>query len=190
MKPTRQHFQSLLIINTGLFLFCLVVAYRLNLGLEIAKWMTITFAVLLMWLIITSIIGVLYVLGLVEEINLSPFIPSKDCRTFLRELKERPEISDAIFFSRYYAATEIPITIIGGVRRSLVKQYPLASRVLPEDNIQRLDDELDFAEVFRWIGQEVGIRFRSSDYLMLSGTLDNLFRITFEKVLSQSGPGK
>ncbi len=145
--------------------------------------------ILWMWLVITVPICLLYLIGRPVEMNLAPLFPSPAVRAFWRELRCRPAITNEEFYSTYYAGSGISQDIVAGIRDCLVKFVdPEVEKAIPSDNLLWLYDELDFAEFFDDVGRPFGVRFTSKDYPSITGTLDNMIRITHSKVRQRGTP--
>lgn len=143
---------------------------------------SIVLAIGWMWLIITLPICCCYLLGHPVAITLSPLVPSVESRAFWRVLQDRTAMTHEEFYVLFYADSAIPMATIVRVRNRLVEFHPIADRLVPADNLSLLDDELDLAEVLRWMQKEFHIRFSRSDYTCFDGTLDSLIRLTHDKL--------
>jgi hypothetical protein len=188
----KRRWRIFLLIEGALLLLSIAgtwvgITYRVD-------WMKLPITVLWTWLFFTIPIGVLYLLGFVAEPReerpwtwsdlLSPLIPSAEARAFWRELRARPSLMDEEFHTEYYAATEISQDLVDKIRRCLRDFDKIADRLVPSDNLQLLDDELDLAVVLHWAGKACGVEFTRADYPAVEGTLDNLVRLTHAKVQS------
>lgn len=152
----------------------------------ISQWMAVALTVMWVWLICTLPICVLHMLGRPVAFNLSPLVPSFESREYHRELRRRAAMSDDEFYGRFYAESGIPPGIPTAVRHCLSRYYPLAVRAVPSDNLALLDDELDLAEILRWVGNKLGLRFTRADYPAFDGTVDSLIRLTHEKITQKT----
>jgi hypothetical protein len=81
------------------------------------------------------------------------------------------------FYARFYQGSDIPRDIPVRVRDRLLELDGLADRLVPTDCLPLLVEELDYADVLRWVGREFEVRFTRADYPAVDGTLDNLIRL-------------
>ena len=141
-----------------------------------ATWLL---GILWTWLAFTLPIGVLYLIGHLPVMTLSPLLPSAESRAFRQELKCRPAWTDEEFYDRFYAGSGIPRDIPARIRRCLMEFDRLAERVVPTDRLPLLPiiEELDYADVLESVGEELGVALAEADYPAVDGTLDNLIRL-------------
>jgi hypothetical protein len=161
---------------TGLLVLVAIAVTSRTLAEEHAEWRTILVSILWGWLIVALPIAVLYLAGRPPVMTLYRLVSTAESRAFRRELKTRPVLSEEEFSNRFYAGSGIPRDVAVGVRRCLSWFDPLALRLVPSDFLGPLDDDLDYADVLKYIGEEFGLRFTKADFSKFDGTLDNLIR--------------
>jgi hypothetical protein len=146
------------------------------------KWVAVILGIMWMWHIVAIPICVLYLIGKPVVMSLSPLIPSSQSRALARQLRDRPDLSDEEFYTRFYEGSGIPREIPARVRRSLLEIDSRINRVIPADCVAVLYDDLDFADIVSDILKEFGIRFDYSDCESIDGTLDNLIRLVHRRI--------
>ena len=65
----------------------------------------------------------------------------------VREVNNRPLLTDADFHYEYYASTKVTLDTCARVRRVLCEQLRLCNTI-PTDNVAALFPDIDIAEVF------------------------------------------
>jgi len=178
---SKQSWRLFLVVE-GVVLLLVVAATWVSVTTGGTRGVALVLALGWMWLIITIPICCCYLLGHPVVISLSPLVPSAESRTFLCTLRNRTPMTHDQFYEMFYATSDIPKPVIVGVRNCLITFHPIADRLVPADDLTLLDDELDLAEVLRWMNQEFRVQFSQKDYASVDGTLDNLIRVTHRKV--------
>ena len=105
-------------------------------------------------------------------------------RAYFDTCAERPVLSDTDFHQRFYADSEVTPETCEGVRRVLCEQLRMCN-TLPDDNVARIFDDVDVAEICFEIGEEFGVRF-TDEMTTIDGTVDSLIRTTHQ--LTQGRP--
>ncbi len=82
-------------------------------------------------------------------------------------------MSNNAFYEAYYAGTDVPKELVSGVRRSIRTRFAFADQLVPSDYLGLMDDELDLAEVARWVETEIGVKFDRSEIKELDGTFQS-----------------
>lgn len=144
-----------------------------------ARWTVIPFTALWTWLGLTLPIVFLYLIGRPPVMTLPP---SRESRAFRRALNARPIISDDEFHSRYYADSAISQEVCAAVRRCVLCFDGMGDRIVPADDVQLLNDELDLGWVLECVAKHFGVQFTRADYRAVDGTLDNLIQLVHTKV--------
>jgi hypothetical protein len=127
------------------------------------------------YLVFSLPVCVLYLMGRVHDIDLSPLVSSKASREYLRQLKARPEFSDDEFLRRFFSDTDIPPVIPVAIRRSIRDVFGrVADRVQPDDPLYLLNDDWDLADLLWRVGRELNIKFPRDEYDQWDGTISGL----------------
>ena len=96
-------------------------------------------------------------------------------RAYFYACSARPAISDAEFYQRYYADSEVTLETCVGVRRVLCEQLGMCN-TLPDDNVALVFDDLDIAEICFEIAEEFDVTFTGRLIYEMDGTVDSLVR--------------
>jgi hypothetical protein len=147
----------------------------------IGQWFTWPLAVVLAATACCWAVLICYALGGMQELTFPLLIPHKASRLFRSQLLSRTAMDDNQFFVNYYAGIGVPRAIVDGIRASLRRRYKLADRLVPSDDLTLIDGELDLAQVARWVGAEVGLRFARDEISTINGRLDDFVQAAWRK---------
>ena len=106
--------------------------------------------------------------------NLSPLLPSPEEREFDRLLKTRPQLSPVEFHATYYAETHRADDVI---RLFTTLEEVIGTRLAglhPHDELAHLDDELDWADVYRAVDRAFDIEIPKDRWADPTVTFDSL----------------
>lgn len=99
----------------------------------------------------------------------------------LKAINDRPQLSDAAFYRRFYAGTSVTLDTCARVRHVLCQQLRLCN-TNPSDNVAMLFPDIDIGEVCFEIGEEFRVTFAEEVVRELDGTVDSLIRATQKAV--------
>jgi hypothetical protein len=166
----------------GLLLLITLGMTRVMIAFSV-KWLIHPLVVLSMWLVITLPICFLYLIGRPPVMSLYPLAASHEARALRRELKQRPLLTDDEFYARFYADSAIPPDVPARVRLCVSTNFDrLADRTVPTDNLARLCEDFDYADVLSYVGREFGVQFTKEDFPSVDGTLDNTIRLVHARL--------
>jgi hypothetical protein len=95
----------------------------------------------------------------------------------LKEINNRPQLTDADFYRRFYADTDVAFDTCTRVRHVLCQQLRLCNPN-PSDNVAMLFPDIDIGEVCFEIGEEFNVEYPEDVVRKLDGTVDSLIRET------------
>ncbi len=100
-------------------------------------------------------------------------------REFHRNLRNRPQLNENDFFETFYKHSGVPQDVVARLQRLLedITGYDLAG-LHPADNLAYLDGEMDFADVFRRVERDFGIKLDWDEFRRMEVTFDSLLRAT------------
>lgn len=144
---------------------------------------------LTMFHIVAIPICIFYLVG--QPIVMTLSFNSPESRAFIRQLKERPVLSDEDFYARFYQGSAIPKNLVFRLRQCLADNVgPLLERVIPSDCLFLLEDTLDVCDVSDEVEREFSINFTRMELenLALDMTFENLVRL-IQRRINLSDPG-
>jgi acyl carrier protein len=97
-------------------------------------------------------------------------------------MRRRPELSDAEFYSRFYAGADVPKKVAIRMRGLYAEQLGIIN-VRPSDRATDFDEELDFHDVLLNLAEEFKIEIsdESAERLAEAATFDELVRYVATK---------
>ena len=98
-------------------------------------------------------------------------------RAYFDAISDRPAISDADFYQRFYADSEVTLETCAGVRRVLCHQLGMCN-TLPDDNVALVFGDIDIADVCFALGEEFDVTFPDDRFHGIDGTVNSLIRAT------------
>ena len=105
----------------------------------------------------------------------APLWPSKEQRMLRKELKTRPKLDDKEFYEHFYRDSGVSAAIPIVIRRELEMAMGLdLGGLLPHDNLQIIDGEIDLADVFFRLKRVFSIEIPRRRWHEIDGTFDSL----------------
>ncbi len=107
------------------------------------------------------------------EISLSPLMPTRAERELRRNLRNRRKLTDDEFYSACYANSGVSKTSIASIRTILSEQIGMdLSALLPHDDLNLIDPELEWSIIIDEFEREFEIRFTDSELEKGPATFD------------------
>lgn len=115
------------------------------------------------------------------DLTLEPLVPSREQRQLHRELRERPALSDAELYNKFYVESSIPEDLPGRVRKCVERWVECnVDAIHPSDCLGHLDGELDGVYLLHEVHREFGIRIPDERLQQLDGSFDSLLKCVDE----------
>lgn len=115
---------------------------------------------------------------------ISCFFENSESTAFRDEVYQRPPLTHADFYTRFYEDSPIPFELVKKIRERCIKEVDsLTDRIVPSDKYDLLIPEIDLAVVIQRCGKLFGVKFTSADWKTIdtSFTFGDMIEMIYQK---------